>query len=364
MKYTLRKWLPILGVCFGTIGGFAASHSDSSSYDSSMMNQNQMNQKDSKVYKEITPPAGPNVDNGVGFSIFAEYILWEARAGGTTAATSGIAQTPSTSLAKGQTYLPGFKYQSGFKVGASAELGHDDWDLEAQYIWYHANDKTTKFPTVSASESTLTPTYMSTPTGYALTSGDTRWNLRYNVVQLNLGRNFLISENLSLRPYYGIQGAWHNQRQTTNYGFTNTTSTSIETSRNVWTKQNWWGVGFQTGMDTGWWFDENWGIYANFGTSLLWGRWNITNRIKNTTQTTSQPLSENWAGRQYGVQPTIDLEMGFRWQMSFDDNTYAFLLQAGWEQQIWINHELLSLLSYGTENLSVQGFNFRARFFF
>ncbi|MCF7806651.1 MAG: hypothetical protein K9M13_03275 [Simkaniaceae bacterium] len=328
-----------------------------------MMNSHQDQQ--TKVYKEITPPAGPNVDNGVGFSIFADYILWEARAGDTAFATSGIAQDATAgqaNLSRGTVYTPGFKYQSGFKVGLSAMLGHDNWDLEAQYIWLHSNDKKTTLTTTTNAESTYAPIWMTQPDSTELIGGDGRWNMRYNVVQLNLGRNFLVSENLSFRPYYGIRGAWVHQNNITNYTFA--TSEDVLSNFNINQKQNWWGVGFQTGTDAGFWFDENWAIYANFGTSLMWGKYSFTNKQKNTTSEDSQPYTENWNGTEYGVQPTLDLEMGFRWQMCFDDNTYAFLLQAGWEQQVWINHIKFSNASQDDGDLSIQGFNIRARFFF
>ncbi|MDN3504447.1 MAG: Lpg1974 family pore-forming outer membrane protein [Rhabdochlamydiaceae bacterium] len=364
MKNTFKKWLPVLGV-FTCSLAFAATNTDSSSYDSSMMNQ-QKATKTNKMYKEITPPAGPNVDNGVGFSIYADYILWEARAGGLEAAQTGVSQTAAgvSTLTKGQTFAPGFKYQSGFQVGASAELGHDNWTVDTKYTWLHTSDKRTSFGSATAAASTMQAIYMTAPASHVLTTGNTEWNLRFNAVQLNLGRDFLVSENLSLRPYYGIRGAWHNQRQNTNYTFSNTTSGSTGTQDwNVWTKQNWWGVGFQTGLDTGWWFDENWAIYANFGSSLLWGRWNVQNREKKT-DVDPDTYKENWASTAYGVQPTLDLEMGVRWMMSFDDNTYAFLVQAGWEQQVWINHQQLNPIATAADDLSLQGFNFRARFYF
>ena len=88
------------------------------------------------------------------------------------------------------------------------------------------------------------------------------------------------------------------------------------------------------------------------------------NTKEKRTDVDPDTLQENWAATEYGVQPTLDLEMGFRWMMSFDDNTYAFLLQAGWEQQIWVNHEQVNAVDGHPGDLSLQGFNFRARFYF
>ena len=368
MKNTWKKWLPLVAIVCGT-AAFAGTN-DNSNYDSSMMDSsgNQKGKDGSKVYREITPAAQPTVDNGVGFSLFADYILWEARSTNLAYAYSGVSNTEVTSItAGGKGYEPGFKYQSGFKVGASAELWHDNWDLEAQYIWLHANDKETNAPTATITTTTLVPTWVTDPSNELLTAASGHWNLRYNVAELNLGRNFLISENLSLRPYYGIKGGWNHQANDVNYTFRDTSVFTVTSLLNVQQRQTWWGVGFQTGLDTGWWFDENWGIYANVDTSLLWGRYRVINKVYNTA---TRLYSQNFVDKQYGIQSVFDIEMGLRWQMSFDDNTYAFLIQAGWEQQIWLNHTRFTSVANGlgssgqNGDLSLQGFTIRARFYF
>ena len=369
MNNTLKKWLPLVGIFCGTLA-FAASNSDSS-YDSQSMNQ-----KKQQPMTQITPPAQPTVDNGVGFSIFADYILWEARAGNTAFAYDGMPQaasgTSTAGLAQGKAYNPGFKYSSGFKVGASAELGFDNWDLEAQYIWLRPGYKQTKMYATDTTYAATTAAaeWMNAPSGTRLLNATGQWRLNYNLVQLNMGRNYMISPNLSFRNYYGIRGAWFNQKNDTRYFFGDSTSTASDattgrTNYQVWQRQNWWGVGFQTGVDTAWMFDENWSIYANFGTSLLWGRFNNRNQVKNTTAN-PDTFDENWRQSNYGLQPTLDIEMGFRWVMTFDDNSYAFLLQAGWEQQIWFNQVRMNtyVSNYSQGDLSIQGFNLRARFYF
>ena len=366
MKNTLKKWLPLLGIFSGTLA-FAASGSDSS-YDSGSMNRDGNKQQ---MMTQITPPAQPMVDNGVGFSVFADYILWDARSSNTTYAFSGVgydADTldPVTGLTEGTSYTPGFSFNSGFKVGANAELGFDNWDLEAQYIWLRPGDK----PTDTGAEKTfenanLSGFWANAPTDGKLSRASGKWKLDYNVIQLNLGRNYMISQNLSFRNYFGVRGAWLNQTNDTDYIYRNSNEETSNTK--VYQTQNWWGVGFQTGLDAAWMFDENWSIFANFGTSLLWGRTQGLTQVSDTTEGVAK--NTYWENRNqttYGIQPTFDLEMGFRWMMTFDDNAYAFLVQAGWEQQIWINHTKFNTnYTVGDAgDLSAQGFTLRARFYF
>jgi len=53
--------------------------------------------------------------------------------------------------------------------------------------------------------------------------------------------------------------------------------------------------------------------------------------------------------------------MGLRWQMQYDDNKMGFLIQAGWDQQVWINH---AQFTNQASNLSLQGLDLKIRFDF
>jgi hypothetical protein len=350
MNNKVKKMLPMASI-FCTALVSSALHADSS-----------MDTTTTTTYKEITPPAGLHIDGGAGFAISGDFLYWETRQDGLEFAYSGQSGNvpASATLAQGQVYYPGFSYQPGFKVALEADLGHDNWDLAAEYSWLIAK-KQTNSVTQDFTTSTLYPTIITpgvtTALSETLTSASGVWGLHYNVVNLELGRNYFISENLTFRPHYGLSGAWFNQTYTVNYGFDSASLTPSALLQESYS-QKFWGVGFRTGLDSGWHFDENWSIYGDFAAAVLWSSYKVSS---SETDNFVSPAVYNYntQSQTYGVQTVIDLEMGLRWSMVFDENSFGMMLQAGWDQQVWINHNQIS-----SGNLNLQGLVVKARFDF
>lgn len=315
------------------------------------------------TYKEITPPAGLHIDGGAGFAISGDFIYWETREDGLEFAYSGqagYAVTPSATLPQGQAYYPGFSYQPGFKVALEADLGHDNWDLAAEYSWLIAkqqsNSVTQDYATTTLFPTILTQTVDADAVNNPLTNASGVWGLHYNVVNLELGRDYFISENLTFRPHYGLSGAWLNQTYNVDYVFESQGSTTVTANLTEAYSQKFWGVGFRTGLDSGWHFDENWSIYGDFAAAVLWSSFKVASSEYDNL---ADAYNINTLSQTYGVQTVLDLEMGLRWSMVFDENSFGMMLQAGWDQQVWINHNQIT-----SGNLNLQGLVVKARFDF
>jgi hypothetical protein len=316
-------------------------------------------------FSQITPPAGIGSKSGVGLSLFADFIYWEARESNLDFAISGVKTLNAPITSQGQTYYPSFGYQPGFKVGAAASLGHDNWDLRADYTWLNTSGgkNTVSQPLAST---TLIPTKKLYSSVYEnpLIQADGSWGFIYNLAQLSLGRDYYISEYLTLRPFFGVSGSWNHQKLTIHYLFNSTPSNSFIAQQS---KQTYWGVGFNTGLNTAWCFDENWSIYGDFSVLNMWSKYTVlqceTNYTANgtTVDYDSGIVELRTQGVQYGLQNVIDIQMGLRWQMQFDDNTMGILIQAGWDQQVWINH---AQFTNQASNLSVQGLDVKFSFDF
>jgi len=323
----------------------------------------------STMMQQITPPAGFASMPGVGFSITADFIYWEARQ-----ANLDFAQSGSTNLennpGQGQVYYPSFKYKPGFKVGAAVDVGHDNWDLSSEYTWLNGSGgKSSTNSTYSATTLTPTRTIYNSSTNYETThrliEADGNWNFHYNLINLVLGRDYYISQHLTLRPYFGLAGAWNNQSTLVHYTLSKEDGTGRFISQSY--GQRYWGVGFDTGLNTSWCFDDNWSIYGDFCFMNLWSRYKDTSKQTAYAQTdlvvdyTNPTVDYNTQAVQYGIQNVIDIQMGLRWGMRFDDNNMGISFQAGWDQQVWINQ---SQNATGASNLSLQGLDIKARFDF
>ncbi|MCB1081605.1 MAG: MOMP family protein, partial [Chlamydiia bacterium] len=68
----------------------------------------------------------------------------------------------------------------------------------------------------------------------------------------------------------------------------------------------------------------------------------------------------------YTEEPVIDLAAGFRYDGWFSADRYHFLLQLGWEHQLWVLHNEVIKASEPDHagDLVLQGLTLKARFDF
>lgn len=321
----------------------------------------------------ITPPAGFASQEGIGFSIFADFIYFEARVTNMDFAQSGSSTyNHDADLShKGKTYYPSFNYMPGFKVGMDVALGHDNWDLMLDYTWLNGDgDKNETFATYA--NSTLEETrgfFLEKEPSARMEETDGNFGYLLNFFNLSLGRDFYISQYLTLRPFIGISGGWDRTDTLIHYTFLDDNSGMDGDFISQYYKQRYWGAGFNTGINTAWCLTDNWSVFGDVKFMNLWS--NFTTYSKETDFVIAESLVDytlptikgNVKGSQYGIQNVIDLQLGLRFKMRFNDDSMGFLCQLGWDQQIWINHVQFPVAN-GNGNLSIQGLDLRARFDF
>ena len=373
MNGKLNKILAFAGIFCGSVA-FSQAFADD---NTDMSNDSTSSTTTTTSYNQITPPAGFASAAGIGFSLSADFIYWEARQANLDFAQSGVVNSETIEIeSQGQTYYPGFQYQPGFKVAAAVDLGHDNWDLSAEYTWLNGSGEKTSTSAPHAT-TTLQETrlimnkeyLLAHPTDITnalLTSTDGNWGFHYNFVDLIMGRDYYISQNLTLRPYFGLAGAWNNQSSLVHYLYTGETGSSgLFVSQSY--GQKYWGVGFDSGLNTAWCFNDNWSIYGDFSVMNLWSRFKTYEKqthndlSEDLSVITSTDVDYNTEAVQYGLQNVIDIEMGIRWGMRFDNDSMGISFQAGWDQQVWINH---AKYATNASNLSIQGLDIKARFDF
>lgn len=343
--------------------------------------------------KMITPNASPVVKGGLDLFIDADFIYWTARQDGLSyALTSNIPLTAAATenyqtYASGKSLYVNNKYSPGFKVGAGLILDHDGWDLYFQYTWFRTHP----------SSSTNSGYVVGTPgldnilgfTSHAPFDDDgdsfrtaySTWKLSFNEFDLELGRNYYISQKLTLRPHIGFKGGWQNQKFNNYWTLAQPTEIAFQwnsANYNIYQKNNFWNIGLRTGLDTSWMFTKNWSLFGDFAISTLWSK--FTHKRKDVATTAgSSVTTENLTDFQtlnnvdYTKQltPVIELALGLRFDWWFSDDDYRFRLQAGWENQVWFNTNKYkaiadrgALYQERSGNLSLQGLTIEARFDF
>lgn len=395
--------------------------------------------------KEVTPYAGPVVDGGADVSMRAAYILWHASQGGLGYAYDGLvdpvgpratAVRPKSdfSQSQGRVVKPSFKTSSGFKAALGIDFAYDGWDLDLAYTWLHTHARSSIDRDAGDVSGLLIPIHgkgfeiqaAGANVGWTqLAAGDTSievvnalfngvqsakssWRLHFNVLDLELGRNFFISSKLLVRPHYGFKATWQKQNNLTNYyatgaanlitttgGITNTATTTVVPqdrdvtidsptinilieqlgqNYNIADYQYYWGFGPRTGMNLSWLMSRNFSFFTDASVSLLWGQFTNSrgDTLAATDLSTGAVVYENYnpanvRSRYHGINVVAEAQMGLRYDYWFSNDEYRFRAEAGWENQLWFNQNQMlnpGENSLGAGDLSLQGFTLTFQFDF
>lgn len=331
-----------------------------------------------KIYEStpqmITPSAGPRVDHGIDACITADFIYWTARMDNLSFVQTGISPG-NISTNKGNTKYPDWRWKPGFKVGLGLGLPHDGWDVYGEYTWLHSRAwNSTRENNQGILPSWNIANLLSSSSVDAIQSAKTTWKLHFNAIDLSLGRNYFISKFLAMRPFIGFKGTWIHHDYSVKY---HSVTTELDTNLRMKNNQKYWGIGLRTGLNTAWHFTQTWGIYGNLALSALWSQFEVDRKdTRNDTQNnngpTNPPLATNITVMNtendfHTIKGVIEFGIGMLGEWWFLEDRYHFLVQAGWEEQLWINHNQLikvSMLQSDHGDFVLQGLTIKARFDF
>ncbi|MCP5505826.1 MAG: MOMP family protein [Chlamydiales bacterium] len=317
--------------------------------------------------KEITVEAQPWVKNCIAEPyVEADFLYWKVAEEGLAYAATGFGDPNAPLQYRGKVYDLDFEGALGLRVGLGLNLAHDGWDLFLRYTWMYSNasDSVTADP----NKDPLRPIWFTGPDflfSGGLESASARWDIHFNVVDLEWGRNFYISRFLTLRPFFGLKGYWMDQ--TYKVRQVGPVQGLVATHRIKSEKDN-WGLGIRFGMDTCWYFVKNWSVFADFALTNSWSRYDhqrkdhLDYHVSGETNTQIHLIHDA-----YDMIPILELGTGVRWEMWFAEDQMHALIQAGWEEQVWWgdNHFLVAAVNdYGKGNLMTQGLTLRFRFDF
>ena len=394
MKF--KKLWPLIGaMCLGLISpAFAHDNyqnngsTGSGTYGSNANTSSQSSQGTYQrgTFREITPNAGPRVAHGADVFITADFIWWKATQDGLGYAASGFANETTAPLpadafvvqaSTGRNATVGEDWAPGFKVGLGLNLGHDGWDLYTQYTWLHASDSNSisapsvVMNTVGIAQSEFRPFV----TGNRATSN---WDLHFNVIDLELGRNFYLSQFLTMRPFIGLKGTWQDHNWKSHfYGDEFELSVDDQNNNNrlgvtgpyhVHETQDAWAIGVRGGFNISWYLSKSWSIYGDMAVSgMMTSYYDVKRRdtIDDSSTGYSKVVRNLDENNFYSVNYVGELELGLRWEMWFYDDNYHFAIQAGWEEQVWLSWlRTPELVDESTHDLSFHGLNLKFRFDF
>ena len=324
--------------------------------------------------KNINPSARPEVSNGNNVYISADFLYWKIVQDGLLFATTGVrAMRGTTITSKGSEHTPNFGWVPGFKVGMGYKLPHDYWDLYAKYTWIETSGNRNKATNSEGNlqEGLILGTLNSHASMIAeINQATTSWSEHFNVIDIELARNFYISQYLSLRPFGGLKFTWQKQNwksdfQAQDIAIDNSPVLPVPGTALSHQNHHTWGAGIRTGIDSNWFFNKNFSFFANTAVSALWISYDV-DREDTFTQNTHPPVRVLYVQREdTSAKAVLELQIGLQGQWWLSNDSYHLSFSAAFEQQVWVNYaSYIFILSDPGSDLSTQGLTVKARFDF
>ncbi|MBI5274151.1 MAG: hypothetical protein HY860_03745 [Chlamydiales bacterium] len=282
---------------------------------------------------EILPAKELPLEDAYGIGVDTAFIYWIAKEEGLSYATSGFALPPGTSsIPPGTTNTPSFKFGTGFKAGLDFFFAHDNWIVSTTYTWLkNGYNQKTNHVTDSLYYANFVFDLNDIP--HIVDVASAKWKIQHNNLTLDLGRETMLSRYFSNYSFIGLNGAWNTQHYIVKYidflgNFTSETLISMA--------QHFSGIGLRAGSNLNFFMSPHWILFASFSFSELWSDFDVTQKYRTPTQP-NDPWIASLKNAISALKPVFTWDMGLKWEAPAKDDLYAFLMQIGWEQQIWFS---------------------------
>ena len=322
-----------------------------------------------------------------------------------------------------------FKWEPGFKLGVGIIFGErDQWDILLNWTWIrpkaHRSLNSGPTPDISSLSNTslgtspiglapvsttttisnlayqipgFSPLLLQSPATYS----KTKWTLLYNTVDLELGRNFFLAKNLTLRPHMGLRGAFLHHTTETEYNISSTSNVlnqvtdtlilgSASGTSRFKGKNEYDAVGLRGGLDIRWNFTNHFCVYGSVSGAILYGIFSIeedfnanytvvqttaSQSIGGETTTTTTPTSTDadFKTNLHRTRSTLQAALGLMWHTGFNNDKYHASIGASYEVNQWfqqnelrdIQNNLVDLKAQRTPgDLGLHGFTLDVKFDF
>lgn len=318
----------------------------------------------------------PSAWGDCGNRYFAEvdYLLWYANEDGlgltNSYAIDSITNTTSIATfnniyAKERTHFFKHGWNSGVRATLGFKEGSRGWDVRGIYAYFATSAKRFQGPVnVTTSDdgasffvdgAFVLPNYFSVLDNLLTADGTdftttafSKWSLCFNQFDLELGREFFVGCDFSLRPFFGARALWLNQRivGTTHFAIDNSSISPPVTDLlylfDPHSRYEGYGarVGFDAAVNLLWGLD----VYGCFAGNILWGRHHVRQTLStyvNGTDNASLVPDDLIFGHDTIDRPhqasvlNLDLRVGLKWNQMLFCNRSLLTVKFGWEQHFY-----------------------------
>lgn len=365
MQWNLKKKLPLIATSLVALTGIISADENSAQIRNLENRVTALEQRKG-ASGMINPQGRPQVNDGWDLILFGDLLYWNAHENGMQVAV--VEQGDKRKLSDSDVDTIHGKWNVGFRVGIGYNMPHDGWDTRLTWLRFTDNGHKNAH---TGQNHVVYPTQLH-PADPLLGSGDksvyarkmhSRWHMRLDQLDWDLGREFFVSKWLTLRPHFGLRTDWIRQGLDIDYKEFH----SSHNKAKVDLSDHWWGIGLEGGLDTQWGLGSGWSIFGNLTSAIIYGIHKISYEVKD------KPKNHDFVDikNHYRIaHPVLDLVMGLRWDNMFSHDRYHLGFEVGWENHIYFSQNqfpiFVSRSSKGTfvsnqGDLTFQGWTFGAR---
>lgn len=263
-----------------------------------------------------------------GFAVEGDFIYWRVDEDNLDYVQSA---NNSGSSSNATFHRPQVSWDPGFKFGLGYTWGSQDfWDLFLRWTHLHTNQSGEKKSPLSDTSRALLPVWSPTVLDQQASSAHASWRVRYNTLDLELGRNYFISKTVALRPYVGIRGASILQNYEVKYrGIISPLAAVSRTHMKA--ENNFRGLGPRAGAQLRWHFVSDWSVFGSVAGSLLCGWYDLHQKLNGA------PMNFGFKDSITKVATNLEASLGFEWEYFFCDDDYRFAVSVAYEFSEWFS---------------------------
>ena len=277
-----------------------------------------------------------------------DVLYWKPFVGGTEFAYTDNNPTMDYPI-RGKTKEMDFSMDWGARVGLGYNFSFDGWDLYANYTHFGSGDSKSvssggcNNSLVVPLRGGLCPDPNSARAGtFVGTRGKSQYDIDFDSVDVQLGRNYFLSRDLSLRPFWGAKIAWIDLNQVTKYcGTTGVTQPMFcgvdiiplgPNTYKISEDSDFKGVGPEIGLNSKWFLARGFSFFADTLGALLYGFFDVDHK-ESFSLNGSQRLK--LAANTHKMVPTVQIFSGIAYDIFFDCDRQHMSFRIGYDGQYW-----------------------------
>lgn len=222
-----------------------------------------------------------------------------------------------------------FDYKPGFQVGFGAIFGKDEWDTFLEYTWLRGHDH--KHISVNPLTTGILPTW-GLPNASQFSIAKAEWALSMDILDWTLGKSYLLTPKIMLKPSIGLRAIWIRQYVTVAYEVPSLLQFNQQKSHS-------WGIGPSLAISSNWLLGKGFKLIGSGEVDIPY------------TQYTALSANEGNAGSLLGdfvyheknlglLRPHTEITLGLGWGRLFGNRSLHCDFSAEYSFQMFLHQNM------------------------